>query len=146
MDIVEEHVERGFDCVCGNLRMATRSVTSVYDRHLRPAGLRSTQMAVLWAVARMAPSHVKAIARVIAMDQTALLRNLAILQRRGWVAIEVGDDRRERVVSLTPAGREVFAVALPCWQAAQAQVAKIMADSGVAALNGQLLRISRSLR
>ena len=35
MDLVDEWAPRGYDCVCGNIRMAARAVTSVYDRHLR---------------------------------------------------------------------------------------------------------------
>jgi DNA-binding MarR family transcriptional regulator len=78
---VEHMRPRGFDCVCGNLRMAARAVTAVYDRHLAPTGLQASQMAVLWAVAGLRGATVKAIARRIAMGETSLLRNLRVLER-----------------------------------------------------------------
>src|SRR5512143_246008 len=98
---VDRYSVRGLDCVCGNLRMASRAVTSVYDSHLRAAGLQASQLAVLWAVAGLRNAPMKDIAQTIAMDETALLRNLRILEGRGWVAIDVGEDRRQRLVSLT---------------------------------------------
>lgn len=145
MDLVARYAPRGYDCVCGNLRMASRTVSSIYDRHLRSAGLRASQMAVLWAVTALAPATVKSIARRIAMDETTLLRNLAVLQRRKLIAIDVGDDRRQRVVSLTGAGRETFATALPRWEQAQAEVTEALKTS-VASLNRQLLRLAQAER
>src|SRR6476659_2909142 len=101
MDLVDQLAPRGYDCVCGNLRMAARAVSSVYDRHLRDAGLQASQMAVLWAVAGQNGASVKDIAAKLAMHDTALVRNLRVLESRGWVAIEVGADRRQRLVTLT---------------------------------------------
>ena len=63
MDIVDRLAPRGFDCVCGNLRMAARAVTTVYDRHLQGAGVSASQMAVLWAVAYACGLSVKELAR-----------------------------------------------------------------------------------
>jgi len=70
MDI-DRYSSRGLECICGNLRMASRAVTSVYDSHLREAGLQASQMAVLWAVAGMPGSGIKDIAKRIAMDESA---------------------------------------------------------------------------
>lgn len=140
--LAQHYAPLGFDCVCGNLRMASRTVSSVYDRHLRGASLRASQLAVLWAVVALAPAPVKSIARRIAMDETTLLRNLAVLQRRGLVAIDVGDDRRQRLVTPTAAGREAFAQALPLWEKAQAEVGEALKAS-VETLNRQLLRLAK---
>lgn len=146
MDIVDRYSLRGFDCLCGNLRMAARAVTSVYDEHLQPAGVQASQMAVLWAVSAMSGATIKEIARQIAMDETTLLRNLRVLERRGWIALDVGEDRRQRLVSLTAEGREVFARALPLWERAQKKVARVIAGGGVRDVNAQLLRLSRVAR
>ena len=87
MDAFDRYSPRGLECVCGNLRMAARAVSGIYDRHLKPVGLQASQMAVLWAVAGRKSESVKAIARVIAMDETTLLRNLRVLERRGLVTM-----------------------------------------------------------
>ena len=47
-NVLKKFRPRGFECMCGNVRMAARSLTNVYDEHLQPSGLRSTQLAVLW--------------------------------------------------------------------------------------------------
>ena len=72
MDLVDQLSPRGFDCVCGNLRMAARAVSGVYDRHLAGAGVKASQMAVLWAVSDAQGMTVKALAERIAMHETTL--------------------------------------------------------------------------
>ncbi|RQP25911.1 MarR family winged helix-turn-helix transcriptional regulator [Piscinibacter terrae] len=141
---VDHYASRGLDCVCGNLRMASRAVTSVYDSHLRPIGIQASQLAVLWAVAGMPDSTVKDIARRIAMDETALLRNLRVLEARGWVAMDVGEDRRQRLPTLTDDGRDIFGRALPVWQRAQAQVAAVL-DGTLKQMNSQLIKLTRAV-
>ncbi len=144
MDVVDKYHLRGFDCVCGNLRMAARAVTAVYDRHLRSAGLQASQLAVLWAVAGMEGASAKDIAAKIAMHDTALVRNLRVLEGRGWVSVGVGADRRQRLFSLTAEGRRVFAEAMPLWAAAQREVAAAL-DGGVEPMNAKLLRLVRKV-
>jgi DNA-binding MarR family transcriptional regulator len=144
MDLVDKFALRGYDCVCGNLRMASRAVSAVYDRHLRSAGLQASQLAVLWAVAGLQGASAKTIARKLAMHDTALVRNLRVLERRGWVSISVGADRRQRLVTLTEAGREAFAQALPLWNRAQKEIAAVL-DDGVEQLNARLLRLTREV-
>ena len=144
MDIVDKYSLRGYDCVCGNLRMATRAVTSLYDRHLRSAGLQASQLAVLWAVAGLPGSSVKAVAAKLAMHHTALMRNLRVLEERGWVSIDVGEDRSQRLVMITPQGRSVFARALPLWTQAQKEVSAAL-DDGVEQMNARLLRLARNV-
>jgi len=144
MDLVEQLSLRGFECVCGNLRMAARAVTGVYDRHLAEAGLQASQMAVLWAVAGSKGKTVKEIAERIAMHETTLIRNLRVLEREGWVMLEVGSDRRRRLPSLTRAGRAVFGKALPLWKSAQDEVTKAL-DGPLRETNRKLLRLSRAV-
>jgi DNA-binding MarR family transcriptional regulator len=144
MNLVDQLARRGYDCVCGNLRMAARAVSSVYDRHLRGAGLQASQMAVLWAVAGLNGASVKKIALKLAMHNTALVRNLRVLEARGWVAIEVGADRRQRLVTLTDEGRAVFGRALPLWKRAQEEIALALDDS-IEQMNAKLLRLTRKV-
>ena len=146
MSLFEHYAPRGLECVCGNLRMAARAVSSIYDRHLKAVGLQSSQMAVLWAVAGRRSAPVNEIAGVIAMDETTLLRNLRVLERRRLVAFHVGDDRRERIVQLTAEGRALFESALPAWKEAQREVARVLDGGSVDDMNRKLVRLTRSLR
>lgn len=145
MDLVDQLSARGYDCVCGNLRMAARAVSSVYDRHLAAAGIQSSQMAVLWAVSSADGITVKELAGRLAMHETTLIRNLRVLEREGWVALEVGrEDRRQRIASLTRAGRAVFAKALVGWKKAQAEIAGFL-DEKIPDANRKLVRLSRAI-
>jgi DNA-binding MarR family transcriptional regulator len=138
------YAPRGFDCICGNLRMATRAVTAIYDRRLREVGLQASQLAVLWAVAGLPGSTVKEIAQHIAMDETALLRNLRVLEGRDWIVLEVGVDRRQRLPSLTATGQDVFARALPLWKQAQDEISAVL-EGNLKQVNRQLLALTRAL-
>ena len=145
MNLVDQLSPRGFDCVCGNLRMAARAVSSVYDRHLAVSGVQSSQMAVLWAVSNAQGMTVKELAARIAMHETTLIRNLRILEREGWVALKVGsEDRRQRIPSLTRAGRSVFGKALVGWKKAQAEIAGVLEEK-VPDTNRRLVRLTRAI-
>jgi DNA-binding MarR family transcriptional regulator len=144
MDLVDQLAPRGYDCVCGNIRMAARAVTSVYDRHLRDAGVSASQMAVLWAVAYACGLSVKDLANRISMDETTLIRNLRGLEKQGWVSLAVGTDRRRRLPALTESGRKVFGAALPLWQKAQKEVAALL-DEKLSDTNRKLLRLTRAI-
>ena len=146
MDLVDRFAPSGFECVCGNMRMATRAVTAIYNRHLRPAGQQATHMTVLWAVVAKREATVKDLAQTIVMDQTTLLRNLRILHRRGLVSMTVGDDRRQRIVAVTPAGRDQFAAALPHWQRAQKEIDAALGQGGVQSMNKKLLKLVSSIQ
>ena len=88
---------------------------------------------------------VKQLAARMAMHETTLIRNLRILEREGWVAIKVGTaDRRQRIPSLTRAGRAVFGKALLGWKKAQAEVAGLL-DDKIPETNRKLVRLSRAI-
>jgi DNA-binding MarR family transcriptional regulator len=109
-------------CVCFNLRKAARAVTQLYEAALEPTGLRATQMSVLVALSLAERAPLSRVAGALVMDRTTLSRNLRPLQRRGWVRIEPGEDRRERTLCLTEEGRAALAAAMPLWQQAQERV------------------------
>jgi DNA-binding MarR family transcriptional regulator len=112
------------ECACGNLRKAARAVTQVYDEVLRPTGLRVTQFGILGATMAMEPVTVTRLADLTVTDRTTLTRNLRLLEKKGLLRVQTGDDRREREVTLTARGREALARGLPLWQKAQTRVIK----------------------
>lgn len=146
MDLVDQFATRGLECACGNMRMAARAVSSIYSRHLRAVGLQASQLSVLWAVVGKRSASVKEIACTIAMDETTLLRNLRVLQRRELVSMTVGADRRQRDVAATRQGLAIFSQALPHWQAAQDEVAAALGEGGLEGMNKKLLKLVRALQ
>jgi DNA-binding MarR family transcriptional regulator len=107
------------DCVCLNLRQATRAVTQLYDDALRPSGLRATQLGLLAVTHQAGSLPVCRLAELLVMDRTTLTRNLKPLEKQGLLTIEGGPDRRVRSVSLTAEGRSALQAALPLWNEVQ---------------------------
>jgi DNA-binding MarR family transcriptional regulator len=72
-----------------------------------PCGLKTTQAAVLAEINRSQPCPVGMLAEALVMDAGALAHTLKPLERDGFIAVTVDErDRRNRLISLTPAGRE----------------------------------------
>ena len=111
-------------CAAGNLRRATRALTQLYDDALRPSGLRVTQFSLLVNLARLGPQTMNELADKLAMDRTTLTRNLAPLEREGWVESVTGEDQRTRLVAMTKQGEKVLSKAIPLWAQAQARMVK----------------------
>jgi DNA-binding MarR family transcriptional regulator len=65
---------------------------------------------------RPEPANMRGVADLLAMDRTTLTAALKPLERRGLVTVAIDpDDRRGRRLTLTPAGRELLASAVPVW-------------------------------
>ena len=62
------------------------------------------------------------MAEMTVTERTTLTRNLTILEKKGFIAIEPGKDRRERQASITELGLVVLISAIPLWEAAQAHI------------------------
>jgi DNA-binding MarR family transcriptional regulator len=109
-------------CMCGSFRRTTRALTQVYDEALRPLGLRATQFTILQVLERAGEVSQRQMGEMLAMDSTSLTRTLAIMRRAGWVAEQHGEDRRERRIRLSSAGKSKLRRALPVWEKVQSQL------------------------
>jgi len=123
---VEQARETGRSCTCFHLRRATRLVTQLYDRALRPVDLRATQFTLLNVLRMHGPVTIQSLAAALVVDRTTLTRNLRPLERDGWVESTPGRDRRVREVLLTPEGHGLLARARPLWQKAQEEMATLV--------------------
>jgi DNA-binding MarR family transcriptional regulator len=119
-------------CLCFAVRKAARAVTQHYDRALRGTGLRATQFNMLTVLAEAGPLPMASLAEFMGMDRTSLTRNLRPPARKKWLKVRAGDDdRRVRIVEITPAGIAVLRRALPAWRKAQADAEKVLNRSGL---------------
>jgi DNA-binding MarR family transcriptional regulator len=106
-------------CLCASFRRASRVLTQHYETALRPLGLRATQFTLLQALSQAGEVSQGTLGEILAIDSTTLTRTLAIMGRRGWIASRSGEDRRERQLSLSAAGRAEFKRARPHWEKLQ---------------------------
>jgi DNA-binding MarR family transcriptional regulator len=123
---VDECLAMGTTCACYNLRRASRVVTQVFDAYFDEIGLKATQFTVLAALLYESDGRptVNHLARALVLEQSSLSRNLAVLERQGLIRLVTGDDKRERIVTLTRAGRVALSRGYAAWKQAQSAIAE----------------------
>jgi DNA-binding MarR family transcriptional regulator len=129
-------------CACQSLRRAARVVTRIYDQELRKAALEITQFGLLTALELTPEANQKRLSAGFAMDSTTLTRTLALLRKQGWVQVRRGKDRRERLFSLTLAGKRKLADACPHWEAAQSQLRRRLGSAAWKSMEKTVSRIT----
>jgi DNA-binding MarR family transcriptional regulator len=118
-------------CLCLHVQRAARALARRFDEALRPLGLTNGQFSLMMSLNRPEPPPMGPVANLLAMDQTTLTAALKPLQRRGWVDICPNPkDRRGRLLSLTPKGKQVLASAVPIWEATHAAVETKLTGGG----------------
>lgn len=131
------------NCTCFNLRKATRALTQYYDDALRPTGLGANQIAVLSIVKETGPIGMSDLASHLVMDRTTLTRNLKPLIKAGHLITKEGEDRRRRLVSLTPTGKDALKNAEPIWKAVQTRITEKLGSAKWERLLSDLNHVTR---
>ncbi len=129
-------------CNCGALRRASRRISQVYDAALAPAGIKSTQFAILSELGRSGGSDALSMCKLagaMIMDRSTLGHNLRPLQRDQLVVMRLAeDDRRKRYVELTPKGKGVLKHARNLWLRAEQNFEKVLGKRCAAKLRAVL--------
>lgn len=133
-------------CVAFNLRRTARKVTKAFDDALRPSGLKITQFSLLTAAFIQENQNVGRLAELMGMDRTTLSRNLKLLEKRGLVKLEPGQDRREVRVSLTIAGLAAMEKAAPLWHEMQERLVQGLGELRWEAMQAELRMIGKVLK
>jgi len=115
-------------CLCYALRQASRAVTGFYDDELRSTGLRTTQFALLTLLAHTGEIRQGDLGAKLLLDETTLTRNLRPLVASGWITVRPGNDRREKLLTITAEGREKLSEARPAWKRAQRRMKDRLPD------------------
>lgn len=134
-------------CTVLRLHTATRLGMQAYNAFIAEVDLTMPQFATLASLCEEDGLSVTALAQLIGVDSTTLTRNLRLLEKRNLISQgTAAEDRRRRVVRLTPEGRRLFARALPLWQKAQAALTKKLGAAQTATLHQQLSQTIEKLR
>jgi DNA-binding MarR family transcriptional regulator len=132
-------------CLCNALRQASRAVSRLYDEELRGVGLRTTQYSLLRYLQHFGAVRQRDLGAAASLDETTLTRTLRVLIDAGWVTADPGEDRREKLVSLTGSGSAKLVKALPAWERAQERMRSRLAKpkwSDLLALLPDLARLA----
>lgn len=132
-------------CYCATLRQAARALTSMYDEHIRRSGIRTTQFGILQALTFQPGARITDMVEWLAIDQTTLTRNLALLRKRGLVEVSDRPSGREKCWDLTRAGKAKFAEVRALWDEAQAEVERRFGQSRAQSTHKQVYELAASL-
>ena len=131
------------ECYATALRKASRRLTALYDDVLAPAGLRSTQYAILRELAAGGSLTINELARALVLDRSGLGHSLRPLQRNGLITLDKsGTDRRSVLVTLTEQGKQQYEQASALWRSAQDQVDAVLGTAVAGQLREQLNEIA----
>jgi len=85
------------------------------------------------------PMRLGQLATFLGMDRTTLTAALKSLERRGLIKVSVDkNDNRARRLSLSKAGLETLAAAIPIWRAEHAALEAELSESNAAKLRALL--------
>jgi len=133
-------------CVLRHVSRTSRAVVAVFDEALKPAGLTGNQFNLLMSLAQDGPMTVNALARHIGVDPSTVPRALVPLKRDRLVAVDVGTDRRRRIIAITATGRRRLAIALPRWEAVQRSILESVGHAAWDSLMADLRKVRRAVR
>lgn len=108
-------------CACAETRRAARLVTQLYSRVMGPE-IEPPQFALLTTLQALGGCGPAELGRKLGVDKTTLSRNLALVEKKGWVGREATADARERRRVVTPAGAAILAATKPRWAKAQSRL------------------------
>jgi len=116
----------------------------MYNRELRDTGLELTQFTLLMTLDRTGEITQGNLGKLLALDTTSLTRMLRLLTKRGWIGVATGDDRRQRLLRLTPSGQEKLDESRPDWERAQRRLQRGLGEANWAQMGGLLADIARA--
>jgi DNA-binding MarR family transcriptional regulator len=131
------------NCLCLHTQRAARALARRFDEALRPLDLTNGQFSLLMSLNRPVPPNLGSVAVLLAMDRTTLTAALKPLERRGLVKVAVDkEDRRGRLLAITPAGRALLKKAFPIWKKAHAATERLITSGNPDDLRAALRALS----
>ena len=121
-ELSRNEIAKGNECTGFNLKRATRVVQSLFDEAFKDVGLEGTQYTVLSHIFVAEPISLTKLADLMDLDRTTLARNLGPLEKKGFVEIKTGSDKRAKLINTTDLGKEVLSKALPIWIETQEKI------------------------
>ena len=131
-------------CILRHVARTSRAVVAAFDPALAPFGLTGHQFNLMTTLGQMGPMTVGALAETLGMDASGVPRAIRPLSDEDYVQVERGQDRRQRLLSLTAAGRAVLARATPAWTGVQGELVDVIGGDRWLSLIGELRTLRRA--
>lgn len=131
-------------CILRHVARASRAVVAAYDPALAEFSLTGHQFNLMMTLGNMGPMTVGALADTLGMDASGVPRAIRPLSDEGLISVERGEDRRQRLLSLTTAGRRLLDRATPAWQRVQAELIDAIGANRWVSLMADLRTVRRA--
>lgn len=109
-------------CVLRHVAKTSRAVIAAFDPAFAPIGLTGHQFNLMTTLNNNGELSVGALAGALGMDASGIPRAIKPLVSQDLVQVERGSDRRQRVLSLTDAGRQRIDEATEVWRKVQTEL------------------------
>jgi DNA-binding MarR family transcriptional regulator len=133
-------------CYCINFRKAARALTAYYDCMLLSSGLTVTQYSLLINLFRAAPCSVTALAKIMELERTTLIRNIQPLIKAGLLQDLSEERERDRQLAVTEAGLVSLEAAQKLWEKAQTGLKKHVGEKELKKLMNTIATVEHLAR
>lgn len=116
------------------INVGNAHINARYERWVRGRGMSYNRFKLLYALAEGGPQTQRALSERTRLIKQTVSNLVAALEAEGCVSLAEGDDRRERVVTLTPEGENLVSETLSGILAIEAEVAELLGEERLAQL------------
>jgi len=125
-------------CMFAKLRQVSRYVTNIYAKELKTVGLTPVQYSMMTAISLLKSANINTLSEALNMDRTTINRNLKPLIREEIVYMGEKEDKREKTVSLSEKGEDIYKRAYDKWKIAQDNLEKKIGKDSWETMNSVL--------
>jgi len=125
----------GQECLAGRVRKISRVITGIYDRALRPHGIKVNQAGILIMLSLVEKPTPGDICRKFQMEKSTVSRNIERMRKQGWIEVGKENDGISQVLKVTPEGETLLADIYSKWKKAQKETSELLGEDGVKAIH-----------
>ncbi|HKN18391.1 MAG TPA: MarR family winged helix-turn-helix transcriptional regulator [Dissulfurispiraceae bacterium] len=135
----------GRECLAGRIRKISRVITGIYDRAMRPHGIKVNQAGILVMLSLTKKPKPGDICRMFQMEKSTVSRNIERMRKQGWIEVGKEDGGLSQVLTVTPKGKKLLTDVYGKWEKAQKEVSEFLGEDGVKAVHMLTDRMSEPM-
>ena len=120
------------DCIGARLRGISRTVDSIYRKHLQEHNVTESQLSILMALSKTGETEQHVIGSVLQLERSSLSRNLVRLMDQNYV-LKFGAVNRPTIV-LSQEGIAFLDKVIPSWNNAMDEIHQLIGEDAITGL------------
>ena len=113
-------------CIGSRLKMLSRNVENIYRKHLKRYGITSSQLSILFFVAKNKEVRQKEIGKYLSLERSTVSRDLTRLIKNGIVT-KNGRETRS-MLAMTDVGLSLLEEIIPSWTLAHEESSALLGE------------------